>query len=146
MNFIIPSFLEIVLVYYILNRDRVESLQSYIFTLLGVGLIIFGCVTYVYQFPFKVKHSGIIPSIVLPISIILELRTIYSNPNSDDVDTLTIASWVLISLGLFGCYILAGRYTSFETNMSFMVPNLLTIWAIWKLTQQYLNQNKKQES
>ena len=148
MNFIVPSLLEILLVYYILKRDRNETLESYIYSVLSIAIIVLGIVSYAYKFTHIIKHAGIIPSIVLPLSIALELYTIYQNPHPGNTDKLTVISWVLIWLGFIGCYILVGRYKSPESIMSFLVPSILTAWAVAKLSHQYYQNhlNKKGES
>ena len=143
MNFIIPSLIEVMLIYYIMKREKYNKIVISTSTLLCIVIIILGITSSVYEMPFN-KYAGYIPSIVMPLSVIMELYTLYSDKNPK-IDIYSIISWFLVLISLIGCYILAGRYKSFESIMSFLIPSIITLFVVGKVIFEYIVENKKKK-
>ena len=146
MNFIIPSIIEGVLVYYIMKRDKYDDINRFLSMVFCIVVIIFGCIAVLYKFPRITKYSGWIPAVVMPISIIMELISLYQKKKPNEkTDKSTLISWVLILIALIGSYILAGRYGSIESISSFLIPSILSIWIVIKVYDEYVKSNYKKK-
>jgi uncharacterized protein with PQ loop repeat len=106
-----PAFIDsLIIAYNYYKKKEYANVRIFVISLIVFTISFFSFIFSNKKLVSKYsKHFGIIPSFILPLSVILQIYKIYKNKNSNGVSSF---NWTLQLIGSASMFLLLGQYTS----------------------------------